>query len=76
MLERAHLTMKLDSCPGSKFSALSGFSKVETDISFTMAPAAIRATTFAYQSFYLAVFPRAFVSRFPLMPKLLQIGAG
>ncbi len=70
-VERAHLTMKLDTALG-EFSALSGFSQVEQTFLYD-GSRGNPTTTFAYQS-SVSPFPRAFVlGTFDV--ELLQIGA-
>ena len=69
-VERAHLTMKLDTALG-QFSALSGFSKVEQTFLYD-GSRGNPTTRFAYQSF-ISPFPRAFVLG-TFDAELLQIG--
>ncbi|MCY3940860.1 MAG: TonB-dependent receptor [Gammaproteobacteria bacterium] len=70
-VERAHLTMKLDTALG-EFSALSGFSNVEQTFLYD-GSRGNPSTRFAYQSF-ISPFPRAFVLG-TFDAELLQIGA-
>lgn len=70
-VERAHLTMKLDTALG-EFTALSGFSQVEQTFLYD-GSRGNPSTTFAYQS-SISPFPRAYVLG-AFDAELLQIGA-